>query len=196
MTPILATFVFAVLAVSWYVIRIPHARRSRRTPVARSARGTRETGLLVVSLTGLGVLPLLYVATGFPAFADYPFRPEQALAGAIAAAGALAMFHLTHRALGRNWSVSLEVRERHKLVTHGVYRHVRHPMYTAFWLWAVAQALLLPNWIAGFAGLIGFGTLYFLRVGREEQLMVDAFGEDYRAYMARTGRLVPWFHER
>ena len=45
------------------------------------------------------------------------------------------------------------------LVTEGIYGRVRHPMYTAFWLWAVAQALLLPNWIAGFSGLIGFGTL-------------------------------------
>jgi len=193
-TPLLAKIVFAVLAVGWYVIRIPHARRSRRTPVAVSVRDWRETALLLISLTGLGILPLLYVATGFPRFADYPFRPGQALAGAIVALAALAMFHLTHRALGRNWSVSLEVRERHKLVTHGVYRHVRHPMYSAFWLWAVAQALLLPNWVAGLSGLIGFGTLYVVRVGREEALMVEAFGEDYRAYMSRTARLVPWIH--
>jgi protein-S-isoprenylcysteine O-methyltransferase Ste14 len=194
MTPTLAKIAFVVLAVGWYVIRFPYARRSRRTPVARSARGTRETVLLLISLTGLGLVPLLYVATGFPRFADYPFRPGQALLGVLVGVAALAMFHLTHRALGRNWSVSLEVRERHKLVTDGVYRHVRHPMYTAFWLWAVAQALLLPNWVAGFAGLVGFGTLYFLRVAHEERLMVEAFGEDYRAYMARTARLVPWLH--
>jgi protein-S-isoprenylcysteine O-methyltransferase Ste14 len=193
-TPVLAKIVFALLAIGWYVIRIPHARRSRRTPVARSVRDWRETALLLISLTGLGILPLVYVTTGLPRFADYPFHPAQALAGAIVALAALVMFHLTHRALGRNWSVSLEVRERHKLVTHGVYRHVRHPMYTAFWLWAVAQALLLPNWIAGLSGLVGFGTLYVLRVGREEKLMVEAFGDDYRAYMSRTARLVPWIH--
>jgi protein-S-isoprenylcysteine O-methyltransferase Ste14 len=125
---------------------------------------------------------------------DYAFRPGQALVGVLVAVAALAMFHLTHRALGRNWSVSLEVRESHKLITHGVYRHVRHPMYTAFWLWAVAQALLLPNLVAGLSGLVGFGTLYVLRVGEEEDLMVDAFGDEYRAYMARTARLVPWVH--
>ena len=38
------------------------------------------------------------------------------------------------------------------LVTNGIYRRIRHPMYSAFWLWAIAQALLLPNWIAGPAG--------------------------------------------
>ncbi len=71
---------------------------------------------------------------------------------------------------------------------------VRHPMYTAFWLWAVAQALLLPNWVAGLSGLLGFGTLYFLRVGQEERLMIEAFGDAYRAYMERTARLIPWLY--
>jgi protein-S-isoprenylcysteine O-methyltransferase Ste14 len=106
-------------------------------------------------------------------------------------AAALWLFHRTHKDLGRNWSVTLEVRDRHTLVTNGVYSRVRHPMYLAFWLWAVAQALLLPNWIAGPAGLIGFGTLFFLRVGREEALMIETFGDEYRRYMARTSRILP-----
>jgi protein-S-isoprenylcysteine O-methyltransferase Ste14 len=55
----------------------------------------------------------------------------------------------------------------------------------------VAQALLLPNWVAGFAGIVGFGTLFFGRVGREERMMLETFGDDYRAYVSRTRRLVP-----
>lgn len=194
MTPAIAKAIWVLLAVGWYVIRIPHERRARKTPVRRSDRGPREWLLLGVSFAGLGLLPFLYVATGFPKVADYPFRPVQAWLGAAAAVAALVMFRLTHKALGRNWSVSLDVRETHKLVTHGVYARVRHPMYTAFWLWAAAQALLLPNWVAGLAGLVGFGTLYVFRIGREERLMLDAFGDEYRAYMGRTARLVPWLY--
>ena len=194
MTPVIAKAAYLLLAIGWFVIRLPHARRARRTPVARSRRGPRETALLLGSLTGLGILPFVYVVTGFPSAADYAFRPFQAWLGVAAAAGALAMFRLTHRALGRNWSISLEVRQSHRLVTDGIYRHVRHPMYSAFWLWALAQALLLPNWVAGLAGLVGFGTLYFLRVGEEERLMSETFGEDYRTYMARTARLIPWLY--
>jgi protein-S-isoprenylcysteine O-methyltransferase Ste14 len=191
MTLTIAKAIYVCLAVGWYALRYPHARRARKTPVVRSSRGAREIALLVISLTGLGILPMIYVATGFPAFADYPFRPLQAWLGLAVAIGALAMFFATHRALGRNWSVSLDVRKGHKLITDGVYRRLRHPMYTAFWLWAVAQALLLPNGVAGFSGLVGFGILYFLRVGQEEQMMLDTFGDDYRDYMARTKRVIP-----
>ena len=66
MTPAIAKAIYVLLAVGWYVIRYPYARRARRTPVIRSARGAREIALLLISLTGLGILPFLYVATGFP----------------------------------------------------------------------------------------------------------------------------------
>ena len=191
MTPDIAKFVFVMMAVGWYLIRYRHARRARREKVTRSARGWRENTLLLISLTGLGIVPLIYTATAMPHFASYAFRPAQAWLGVLVAVAALVMFRLTHRALGRNWSVSLDVRENHRLITDGIYRRIRHTMYTAFWLWAVAQALLLPNWVAGFAGLIGFGTLFFGRIAKEEQMMVDTFGDEYRQYMARTGRLLP-----
>ncbi|MGY3692609.1 protein-S-isoprenylcysteine O-methyltransferase Ste14 [Bradyrhizobium sp. USDA 3240] len=191
MTPSIAKFVFVMMAVGWYLIRYRYARRSRREKVLRSARGPRENTLLLISLTGLGIVPFVYIATAAPHFASYAFRPVQAWLGVFVAIGALVMFRLTHRALGRNWSVSLDVRENHHLITGGIYRKIRHPMYSAFWLWAVAQALLLPNLLAGFAGLIGFGTLFFGRVAKEEQMMLEAFGDEYSEYMARTGRIIP-----
>ncbi len=169
MTPAIAKTAFVVLAVGWYLIRYEFARRSRHAPVVRSARGPRETALLLISLTGLGIVPFTYIATGIPHFA----------------------VRLTHRALGRNWSVSLDVREGHQLITDGIYRKIRHPMYSAFWLWAAAQALLLSNWVAGFAGLVGFGILFFGRIAEEERMMLETFGSRYRDYMARTYRVIP-----
>ncbi|MGB7886273.1 MAG: isoprenylcysteine carboxylmethyltransferase family protein, partial [Xanthobacteraceae bacterium] len=57
-----------------------------------------------------------------------------------------------------------------------------------------AQVLLLPNWIAGPAGSVGFGILFFGRVQREEEMMLSAFGEEYRTYVERTARIVPWIY--
>ncbi|TDR90147.1 protein-S-isoprenylcysteine O-methyltransferase [Enterovirga rhinocerotis] len=194
MTPLAAKIAFCAMPVAWYVIRLPHELRSRRTPVTRNARDLREVVLLLISLSGLGIIPFLYVATGMPRMAERAFVPVLAWLGIAVALVALLMFRLTHKALGRNWSVSLEVRENHRLIQEGVYARVRHPMYTAFWLWAVAQALLLPNWVAGLSGLVGFGTLYLFRIGREERMMLEAFGDEYRIYAARTARLIPWLY--
>jgi len=63
-------------------------------------------------------------------------------------------------------------------------------MYAAHWLWGIAQALLLQNWIAGLAFLASFIPLYLLLVPREEQMMLEYFGEEHRLYMNRTGRVI------
>jgi protein-S-isoprenylcysteine O-methyltransferase Ste14 len=191
MTVLLAKVIWLLGVAGWFIIRYPHERRSRRTPKRLRRDHSREIILLAVSATGLGVIPAVHVLTSAPLFANYPFRPWQGWLGAALFGASLWLFHRAHKDLGRNWSVALEVRDEHSLVTSGVYSRVRHPMYSAFWLWALAQALLLPNWIAGPAGLVGFGTLFFLRIGREEQLLSEIFGEDYRRYMARTSRIVP-----
>jgi protein-S-isoprenylcysteine O-methyltransferase Ste14 len=191
MTPFVAKLVWWAGIIGWYAIRYPHQRRSRKTPVASRRERVRDGALLAISFAGLFVVPVTWVATGAPRAADYPFHPALAWLGTAVFAVALYGFYRTHRDLGRFWSVTLEIRQTHQLVTTGVYRHVRHPMYAAFFLWAIAQALLLPNWIAGPAGLAGFGTLFALRVGREERMMEAAFGEAYRSYAARTWRVMP-----
>jgi protein-S-isoprenylcysteine O-methyltransferase Ste14 len=191
MTLFLAKLIWGLGVAGWFIIRFRHQERSRKTPKLRRFDRNRETLLLVVSFTGLFLVPLAYVVAGVPRLASYPFSPLQGWLGAMAFAAALFLFYRTHRDLGRNWSVTLEIRERHALVTTGIYSRLRHPMYSAFWLWAVAQALLLPNWVAGPAGLVGFGTLFLFRVGREERLMAETFGDEYRRYVENTDRIIP-----
>jgi protein-S-isoprenylcysteine O-methyltransferase Ste14 len=101
------------------------------------------------------------------------------------------LFYRSHSDLGPNWSVTLEVRQGHQLVTHGVYQFIRHPMYASIWLFCLAQGLLLENWFAGWYPFFAFGLMYFLRTPREEQLMLETFGEDYQQYMLRTGSIWP-----
>ncbi|HYF08780.1 MAG TPA: protein-S-isoprenylcysteine O-methyltransferase [Acetobacteraceae bacterium] len=194
MTPLVAKLIHLAGMIAWWVIRRPFERKTKRNVITRNARDAREWTLLAISFTGLGVIPFVHVLTGFPAFADQPFSPARAWAGAAVFLGSLALFRATHKALGRNWSVTLTLREGHELVTSGVYRYLRHPMYTAFWLWAGAQALLLQNWVAGLSGLVGFGLLYAFRIGREEAMMRSTFGPAWESYASRTRRIIPFVH--
>ena len=191
MTLFVAKVIWGLGCVAYYIIRYPHQRRARKTPVADRRARAREHVLMAISYAGLFMIPLIYVLTGEPKFADYAFRPVCAWFGTLVLIGGMALLHRTHRDLGRAWSITLEVRKQHALVTRGIYEKLRHPMYASFWLWAISQALLLPNWVAGLSGIVGFGTLFFARVGYEERMMLETFGDEYRAYMARTYRLVP-----
>src|SRR5262249_430993 len=128
MTLLAAKVIWVLGVVGWFIIRYPHDRCARRTPKLRRADRGRGIVLMAVSAPGLGVLPFIYVLSNAPRFANYPFRPWQAWIGAAVFAAALWLFHRTHKDLGRNWSVTLEVRDQHTLVTSGVYSRVRHPM--------------------------------------------------------------------
>src|SRR5579885_491380 len=178
--------------VGWYIIRRPFERRARKVGIRRSLFDRRESGLLLLALLGLFVIPAVYALTGAPRAFDRPFIPALAWLGVAATVAALWLFRRSHADLGRNSSISLELRDEHALVKTGVYRLIRHPMYSSFFLLGIAQFLLLPNWFVGLAGIAGAAILYGFRVRREEQMMLESFGDDYRAYMRSTKRLVPW----
>jgi protein-S-isoprenylcysteine O-methyltransferase Ste14 len=177
--------------VAWYVIRYPFERKAKRVRVVGDSRSASERIGLAAATIGLGVVPAVYVATGFPRQADYPAQAWAVILGVVVYAAALWLFHRSHKDLGRNWSITLEIRDQHRLVSNGIYGLIRHPMYSSFWLMGLGQALLLPNWVGGLAGLAGFAVLYFLRVDKEERMMIETFGDEYRAYMARTKRIIP-----
>ncbi len=185
--------VFLCGFVVFFWIRHVFLRRTRgeRKTVRRVDR--LEVLLLFAMFPGTVLLPLLYLFTPLLALADYRLPAALPWLGTAVILAALVLFWRSHADLGQNWSVSLELREGHELVTHGVYRHIRHPMYASIWLWAIAQGLLLENWLAGWSIVPAFAAMYVLRTPREEQLMCEAFGEEYRQYMRHTGRLFPRF---
>ena len=180
--------------VGWYIIRYPFERRAKRVRVVTDRRSRSETAGLVLALFGLAILPGFYVATGIPEWADHPASRWAVALGTIFFAAALWVFRRSHKELGRNWSITLEIREQHNLVCTGPYAVIRHPMYTSFMLMGLGQAFLLANWVAGLAGLVGFAILFFLRVDKEERMMLEIFGPQYRTYMERTKRLIPYLY--
>ncbi len=182
----------ALLAATFLLLFLPARLHPRGTGArtASSRKGRLETLLLALQFLGF-FLPLVWVATPWLAFADRALRPAPFLAGLACFAAGLGLLHKTHAALGANWSITLDVREGHRLVTGGIYRRVRHPMYLALLLYAAGQALVAPNWVAGPAYLGAVLLLVVFRLGPEERMMRETFGKEYDDYRARTKRLVP-----
>ncbi len=152
---------------------------------------TVEKVLLAAMFLPVLVLPLIYFFTPLLSFADYHLPWFVLCSGVVVMVTSLWLFRRSHVDLGLNWSVSLEIRKNHTLICHGVYRLVRHPMYTSTWMWAISQGMLLQNWFVGWAVVPAFAAMYFIRMPREERLMVETFGDDYRRYTRQTGRLFP-----
>ncbi|MGY1490110.1 protein-S-isoprenylcysteine O-methyltransferase [Methylobacillus pratensis] len=174
------------------LIRTPYALRRRRIKINSSDKDLQERILLGLAGVGMMLLPLVYTATSWLDFADYGFQPWAGWAGSFIMLAAMWLFWRSHHDLGDNWSVTLEIRDQQGLVMHGVYRSMRHPMYASIWLWCIAQALLVANWLVGPAGLLAFGLMYWLRVPREEAMMLREFGSEYAQYMQRSGRIMPF----
>jgi protein-S-isoprenylcysteine O-methyltransferase Ste14 len=180
------------------IVRMPYERQRRQIPKIDQHLSLTEHSLLAVFSLGGFFIPLIYSLTSWLDFANYRFSPAAKArvgsVGTVILGAAIWLFWRSHRDLGKNWSPALEISAQQELITHGVYRTIRHPMYASGWLLSFAQALLLHNWIAGPAGVVTFLPLYFVRIPREEHMMLDHFGDDYRAYCAQTGRILPRLH--
>ncbi|BBM88069.1 protein-S-isoprenylcysteine O-methyltransferase [Candidatus Uabimicrobium amorphum] len=182
---------FLVCMVVSFVIRIPYDSKYRKNTFTDNRKTNLEKFLLAAVGIGMMLIPLIYIFSRVFDFANYSGESWMGFLGVGAFLSGIYFFAKSHADLGLNWSPTLQIREKHSLVTVGVYKYIRHPMYSSIWLWAIAQAFLLQNWIAGFSGIVAFGLMYFLRVPQEEKMMLDHFGEEYRGYMKQTGRVFP-----
>lgn len=173
------------------VIRAPLNKKRKEEKMSEQRVSSQEKFILFLLLIGMFILPLIYSASTWLDFANYSLPVWAGWLGVALLLGALFVFWRAHADLGLNWSPSLEIREKHQLITKGIYGVIRHPMYASQWLWVIAQPLLLQNWIVGFVNLLIFIPFYMLRVQAEEKMMVDIFGDEYREYMKQTGGVLP-----
>jgi len=100
-----------------------------------------------------------------------------------------------HHTLDRQYSPCLQIKESHSLITDGPYARVRHPMYTVFIAFSFGMSLLTANFL-----IIGFAILLVIPFPfvalKEEQMMLETFGDEYQEYMERTGRFIPQIRKK
>jgi protein-S-isoprenylcysteine O-methyltransferase Ste14 len=145
---------------------------------------------LVVVLLLVALIVLLALHPTWMPKLDFPLPFWLRWAGVASGLASLGLWTWTHVALGTLWSPQLQLRAKHRLITAGPYAHIRHPMYTAILAWATSLGFVIANWVPIFFAVSAAGILV-ARAPREEQMMLDQFGDEYREYMNRTGRFLP-----
>jgi len=184
--------------IAFVVIRLTGRLATHRGPRSES-RGAvveghvdvRETLSLGLFFLGGLILPLMALGPWLSSL-TYTLPEWVSWLGVAIMAGAGLLHWRAHADLGRNYSVTVLLRERQSLVTDGVYAWIRHPIYASLWLIVLAQPLLVHHWIYGLSGLPTFALLFFHRLRREEGMMINAFGDQYRDYMRQVGGVIPW----
>jgi len=94
---------------------------------------------------------------------------------------------IAYRKLGIYWSYPMDGLKKRKLITSGIYGHIRHPIYLSFNLFCIGYNMLLLDWLLLILYIIG-GIGLYLQAIDEEKILIEYFGEEYIEYMKNTGR--------
>lgn len=92
--------------------------------------------------------------------------------------------------IGSGITPTSATRKEHKLATHGIYKYIRHPLYTIGSSFILSFGMMADNWFIGMFGILAF-ILMAIRTPKEEANLIEKFGDEYREYMKRTGRFLP-----
>jgi protein-S-isoprenylcysteine O-methyltransferase Ste14 len=143
---------------------------------------------LGASAVALAAAPLVARVTGADRRA--PGRRSKAVGAALSVAGT-AVTLVAQAQMGASWRIGVDPDERTELVSTGLYRSVRNPIFTGMVLFAAGQALLVPGAVAvAGAGLLAAAVEGQVRVV-EEPALLAAHGDAYRRWAATTGRFLP-----
>jgi protein-S-isoprenylcysteine O-methyltransferase Ste14 len=175
------------LTVSGYFRR----RADREAGRLNDPQGARLVRVLrLYGLIALAPFFAYLINPDWVAWARFSLPDSIRWVAAIVAASMIPVIYWILASLGHNISPMASAREGATLITHGPYRWVRHPLYTAGTIVLIALTALTAMWWVAAAFLPAAFVLVW-RTGKEEAKLIEAFGDEYRVYMQRTGRFFP-----
>lgn len=150
---------------------------------------TREiASLMLLTVVTMVVMPTVDLTTIWLDFADFSFSHWFAYGGIVIGLSAIVLLWRTQY----DWLRFIRENGLQKSFIHtGVYQFIRHPFYAVLLLLAVAQTLMLQNWIGGPAAILTFLIVYLVRMPVDEQRAMEFYGHSYLDYMDRTNSLLP-----
>jgi protein-S-isoprenylcysteine O-methyltransferase Ste14 len=168
--------------------------KARNRPIQKS-RVTRKTGFLkLIKLAKICALAFLLVQTLFLNF--LPIMDNSALlraAGVVIFTLGLAVAILGRVNLGKSW-IDMEDYQNlpcHSLVTHGIHRFIRHPIYAGDFMLILGLELALNSWFV--LAVLPLSLVIIKQSIVEEAFLVKVF-PGYEAYRARTKKFIPFFY--
>jgi protein-S-isoprenylcysteine O-methyltransferase Ste14 len=191
--------IFFAVFVLLLVVRVYYGLKARRAgqggwAVQEEAIEREGWGIILLRLVAipciLAALVLYVVNPPWLGALAIPFPAWARWIGVGLAVLSISLLVWVHHTLGKHWSTSLQMQEGHTLVTSGPYRWVRHPMYAVLFGFFVGVLLISAFWPVAPLVVVSILMLY-ARLDEEEAMMIEQFGDVYRAYMQRTGRLLP-----
>lgn len=185
---------FIISTIFMFAIRIYYQRKIKSEYLVTKERGSRLRlipGAIAALVTIVFGLEYIF-APGTFEFAyliEYPTWLRWM--GALMLFIGISLLWSAHHNLGLSFHSLVVQKEDQVLVESGPYKWIRHPIYTAYFLNYIGGGLLAGNWVLTFIPTICFGLMIYLRLGEEEAVMIEKFGDNYRHYMERTGRFLP-----
>ena len=160
--------------------------------IPRGREGAAAVLLRILLAAPLYLSMLAYaVNPGWMAWSSLPVPTWLRWVGVVVGMALLPLLAWVFRSLGNNISETFLTKERHRLVTHGPYRWVRHPLYGAASVAFLALGLVAANAFMLLMGVLAFVAVALLVVPREEAELEAKFGGSYLEYRRRTGLLLP-----
>ena len=184
----------AVILVSFTIHRGYYTRKYRAqgeqiNPDEDPRASERAAGVLAV----LGLIgTILYIINpSLMAWSSIQLPEWLRWAGVFIALLGFGLLQWSQNTLGENWSDNPNLMDGHRLVTNGPYQWVRHPIYSSFLLILGSTFFISANWFIGGSWIMMMALDISTRIDAEEELLISRYGDQYREYMTRTGRLFP-----
>jgi len=130
-------------------------------------------------------------------FMEYHFSRINALEPGIIIAGFVVFIlnsvlrYQAITALGAFYNPRVAIYQEHTLVTAGIYRSIRHPMYLSAILNVIAISLIFSSWGALLIMLFAVLPAVVYRIKIEEEFLLKHLGSEYQAYMEQSKRMIP-----
>ena len=186
---VLPVLIIAFMAHRSYYIK-KHTRPDDGTLKQRNESTTSKLAGLF-GMAGFVSMVIFVINPGWLAWANLSLPIWVRWIGVVIALMGFALLQWAQTILGKSWSDTPRMMKEQVLITSGPYRVIRHPIYTTFILILGSTLFISANWLIGLSW-IGMTVLEIIsRIRFEESLMLEYFGNQYREYMQRTGRLLP-----